>query len=106
VHLFDIYKKANALGIDCRFRSVVFSKKEYEKLSKELKSYKVRWQRGMITDFTWTRTKPCPAREKVFVVYWDGTLVPCCRMINGPDESICLHCREIGDNIPIKNKLI
>jgi len=104
--LTDLYFSANySYNIDCRFRSMVFSKEEYEQLNEKLKGYKVRWQRGMIYDPDWKRDVPCPAREKVCVIYWDGTKVPCCRMNNRADEKICIHCREVQDDMPIPFKL-
>lgn len=104
-HLKSLYKLGNKQGIDLRFRSVVFSQEEHERLDKELEGFKVRWQRGMITDKTWTRDCKCPAREKVFVIYWDGTEVMCCRMTNSNDQNLCVNCREV-QGVDIKEKLV
>jgi len=133
-HLYDMYDYANHIGLDCYFRSVVFSKTEYLDIYSKLKDKKVNWQRGMIHDDSKIRNLDCPAIDKNFIIYWDGTIVPCCQVgdneivygnvlscntstINlkirelhryiksGTMPSICRHCFEVNCNIPIKYKL-
>ena len=78
--LHNLYYISNDLGIDTWFRSVVFSKEEYDSLKKELEDYSVRFQRGAYFDFDKKRNKSCSAIERLFVIQWDGKIVPCCFM--------------------------
>ena len=121
VKLIVYYTQANKLGIDCRFRCVVQNSAEYTYLSYWLKDYKIRWQRLMIRSDK-IRTEKCPAKEKVCVVLWDGTVVPCCSVINKEivygkvgeelnmelnelENEYCLGCGEVDEEIPVKFKL-
>ena len=121
VKLVVFYIQANKLGIDCRFRCVVQNSAEYIYLSYWLKDYKVRWQRLMIRSDK-IRTQKCPAKDKVMVVLWDGTVVPCCGIINKEivygkvgeelnmefnelENEYCRNCFEVEDDIPIRKKL-
>lgn len=79
-HLKNLYFASRSFGIDTWFRSVVFSKEEYDSLRGELKGYNVRFQRGMYFDFNRKRDKACTAIEKIFIINWDGTITPCCSM--------------------------
>jgi len=74
------YHISNGLGIETWFRSVVFSKEEYDELKDELKDYNVKFQRGMYFDFFKKRYKSCRAIKNLFVIQCDGTIVPCCAM--------------------------
>jgi len=129
--LIYIYRLANFIGLECQFRTVVFSKVEYDYLSGVLKDYQVRWQRGMLHLPDKIRTHDCPAIDRVFVVYWDGTVVPCCQVSNGElvyghvnDKDItkkikkgveeihnnmftgvCRHCFEVEFEGPVRYKL-
>ena len=78
--LHNLYWISKDLGIETWFRSVVFSKEEYDDLKNEVKGYDVKFQRGMYFDFNKKRDKPCSAIEKIFVINWDGVIVPCCCM--------------------------
>jgi hypothetical protein len=66
------------LGIDTWFRTVIFSKTDYDELKEELKGFKVRFQRGMYFDFNKKRIKPCKAIEMLFIINWNGVITPCC----------------------------
>jgi radical SAM protein with 4Fe4S-binding SPASM domain len=80
--LRNLYWISKDLGIETCFRSVVFSKEEYDELLDEF--YKsgcsVKFQRGMYFDFDRKRDKPCKAIEKIFIINWDGIITPCCAM--------------------------
>jgi len=75
--LKNLYHISNDLGIGTWLRTTVFSKKEYEELKSELNGYNVRFQRGIYLDKTNKRYKPCKVHENIFVIFWDGTIVPC-----------------------------
>ena len=130
VHYIAMYQIANELGLDCRFRTVVNNKGEYDYLHKMLKSFKVRWQRTMIRSKE-VRTSPCEAKKKVCVVLWDGTVVPCCSIVNKEiiygeinntniqekirngiasldnrfNRGYCKFCGEVEEEMPIERKL-
>lgn len=136
-HNIRLYKEAKALNINCWIRSVIFSEKEYkdiEALRKE-ENIRIRYQRGMIYDKNKKRKADCPAIDKNFIIYWDGTVVPCCQVTDNEirygnifnldivDEikegisnihknikikkpyDICKHCFEVNCDIPIRYKL-
>lgn len=119
IHLLVSYKIANTLGIDCRLRCVVSNYAEFDYLQYKLRDFKVRWQRQMVRT---KRTQKCLAKEKVLVIQWDGTVVPCCAVINkeiiygkvGGDidttlneleNEYCLRCGEVEETMPVKFKL-
>ena len=116
------YELANYLGIDCRIRSAVYNKEEYDYLQTILRNVKIRWQRAMIRDETRIRNKDCQARKHVFVILWDGTVVPCCGIVNKEivygvvgkplnmeldvlTNEYCKHCFEVEDKMPVRFKL-
>lgn len=133
-YLKVFYNKSNNLGIDTWFRSVVFSKEEYNNLKDELNDYNVRFQRGVYFDFNKKRDKPCKVIENQFVIQWNGVIVPCCVMYNNQYiygrikeitvnelrleinkfklkndlfslRNCCNHCFEIDINLPLDFKL-
>ncbi len=101
------YEHMNDKGVDCRLRAVVGNKADYHYLSGILGAYKVRWQREMIRDENRIRTKKCQTKNKVFVILWDGTRVPCCHVVNKEDatEEYCRHCFESDADIGVRYKL-
>jgi len=130
--LQSFYHISNGLGIDTWFRSVVFSKEDYDKLKDELDGYNVRFQRGMYFDKNKIRNKPCKAIENLFIIQWDGTIVPCCAMYDNQYtygtiwditvdelkkeidtlkqnllyvENSCSHCFEVDSELPLSFKL-
>ena len=95
---------------------------EYIYLNGELENYKIRFQRAMYQDENRIRTKECKAVNRVMVVLWDGTVVPCCHVINkeityghiddiwliekpGKDNQYCKHCFEVDEKMPVRFKL-
>ena len=121
IHLIKYYIQANQLGIDCRFRCVVGSSAEYIYLRDFLSEYKVRWQRQMIRAKE-PRTQKCLAKTKVMIVLWDGTVVPCCSVINKEiiygkvgeelntelnelENEYCKWCGEVNEEMPVGRKL-
>jgi radical SAM protein with 4Fe4S-binding SPASM domain len=136
-HNIRLFKEANALGLNCWIRSVIFNEKEYEDIKKlqEEENIRIRYQRGMIYDKDKKRTLDCPAIDKNFIIYWDGSVVPCCQVANleicygnifdldiinriykgiknihnsiniGQSYEICKSCFEVNCNIPINYKL-
>lgn len=122
IHLLKWYERMNSNKIDCHLRVVVNNSAEYTYLSYLLDGKKVRWQRAMKHDNQHIRIKPCQAVDKVFVVLWDGTVVPCCHVINKEiilgevDKTVdmhidtmqneyCRNCYEVEDEMPIRRKL-
>jgi sulfatase maturation enzyme AslB (radical SAM superfamily) len=118
IHLLKSYTYANTHGLDCHLRCVVQNSAEYLYLKDLLLDYKVRWQRVMLR--TGKRKEPCQAVNHVFVIQWDGTIVPCCHVINkeitygtlsNPAINItnlndyCNNCSEINEEMPVKWKL-
>lgn len=71
------YHVANNLGIETWFRSVVFSKEEYEDLLDGMDDYYIKFQRGMYFDKDKIRDKPCKSIRNIFVIQWDGKIIPC-----------------------------
>jgi len=120
IDLIGLLKTANVLDIDCRARSVVRNKMEHDYISYLLRECKVRFQRQMIRDSR-LRTEPCQAVGKVLVILWDGTVVPCCHVVNKEivygkvgekidlsldtlKNSYCKHCHEV-DVEEVRRKL-
>lgn len=120
VHLLTSYTYANSHGINCHLRVVVQNSAEHLYLKDLLSDYKVRFQRVMLR--TGKRDKPCEAVNHVFVVLWDGTVVPCCHVINKEitygnlddlaeikpkniDSTYCNSCTEIEEDMPVRFKL-
>lgn len=102
--LHNLYWISKDLGIDTWFRSVVFSKEEYNILKDELMGYSVKFQRGMYFDFDRKRDKPCKAIEKIFIINWDGIITPCCAMydnqyIYGKVEEITVEQLQLQINL-------
>lgn len=133
--VFEAYEIGNNLGIEISLRSVVFSPEEFIKVQDIVGDRRVKWQRGMVNNETVNRTSDCPMIDKLFIIYWDGTVVPCCQVadneivytyvsnrnaaeyINKGIQKIhqginmgsllphCKTCKEIEYNIPIIYKL-
>lgn len=77
--LMNLYHISNDLGIETWFRSVVFSKKEYEDALHGMDDYYIRFQRGIYHDpNSEGRVHDCEIRKKLFIVQWNGIIVPCC----------------------------
>jgi radical SAM protein with 4Fe4S-binding SPASM domain len=134
-HLHELYVSANSLGIDCYFRTVVDSKEDFKYWNDLLYPYKVYYQRCMINDVKKIRTEDCHAVDKLFFIYFDGTVVPCCRVADeeiiygnildkdiirkikigikkihtqlkqNKSSVICQHCFEVDDDMPVDFKL-
>lgn len=134
-HLHGLYAVANSLGIDCRFRTMIYSQEDFKYWNDLLYDYKTRYQRFMISDKKKIRREDCSAIDKLFFVCFDGSVVPCCRVadkeivygnISDQDivskikkgvkrihssiklnkhKEICRHCSEISDDLPIDFKL-
>lgn len=134
-HLLNIYTIANKIDINCHFRTVIFSDEDFKYFSDLLVDCKVRFQRCIINKNESIRTDDCLAIDKLFFVYFDGTVVPCCRVADKEisygkvtdktivkkiktgikkihsnikylkHNSICTHCFEIDSNIPVPYKL-
>lgn len=122
VHLVSMYQLANEIDIDCRFRSVVSNSAEYQYLNSMFKTFKIRWQRTMIRNGKEVRNSHCEAKKKVMIVLWDGTVVPCCSVVNKEitygkvgeklntefnelENPYCLSCHEVKEEMPIRRKL-
>lgn len=122
LHMVAMYQLANENWMDCRFRAVVNNKAEYDYLSAVFKNCKIRWQRAMIRDSRKVRTSTCEAKKKVLVVLWDGTVVPCCSVVNKEivygqvgkrlnftlnelENDYCKSCHEIDEDMPVRRKL-
>lgn len=80
-----LYHRSQKMGIRTYFRSVVFSRSDFNYLKRTFNHvrYLVKFQKGMYNDKSKKNNKKkCKAIEKLFVVQSDGNVVPCCAMIN------------------------
>lgn len=82
LHNMNMYDIAKSYKLNCYFRSVAFNEDDYKYIDSLVGSNKIHWQRGMIKDKTRIRDFDCPAIDKNFIIYWDGTIVPCCPITN------------------------
>jgi len=135
-HLLNIYIIANQIGINCHFRTVIFSTEDFKYFSDLLYDKKVRYQRCIINNLNIIRKHDCAIIDRLFFIYFDGIVVPCCRIAdqeisygkitdinivnkikkgikkihnnikNKEAALICKHCFEIDADIPIPYKLI
>lgn len=134
-HLHSLYDAANSLGINCHFRTLIYSSEDFKYWSRSLYGYKVRYQRRIVDFVEKIRIKDCGVIDKLFFVYFDGVVVPCCKIadkeiiygdITDKDivtkiksgvklihtqiksykhKKVCKHCFEIEDDIPVEFKL-
>lgn len=129
--IFEMYEFGNELGIETSLRSVVFSSEEFHEIQGIIGDRRVKWQRGMINNKTVNRTVDCHMIDKIFIINWDGIVVPCCQAadneiiythifglnaakyvregIQGIHESLpsyCKTCKEIECEMPIIYKLM
>ena len=127
--LKDIYFYSKTIGITTSFRVTVSNKEAYESALSKTRGYAVKWQRLMLFDSNYERKNKCPVINKLFVICWDGTIVPCCQvydnqivygdifinhkillnkiesLYNDQDNSTCKICREVDCDLPIIHKL-
>lgn len=129
-HLIEMYKYARYIGINTSFRSAINNMYEYNSVYSRIPYYNIKWQRMMLFDELYERKDKCPVIEKLFVIYWDGTIVPCCQIYDGQiiygtigenidkimkrvkhfkenhlNYNICNYCKEVEDDMPIPYKL-
>jgi len=81
------YRISKSFEIETYFRTTIFSKEEYKELKFELKGFDTVFQRGMYFDYNKRRSKNCKAIENVFVIQWDGKVIPCCAIYDDKQYS-------------------
>jgi hypothetical protein len=134
-YLFNMYEVGNKYNIETSLRCVVFSNEEYRRVMNivhpRVKLNKVKWQRGMINSKSVTRSLDCSMIDKIFMIQWDGVIVPCCetadneivyghvsyldaadlvrkgiQKIHEELPLYCKTCREVDCDIPVVYKLV
>lgn len=130
-YIKEMYNISVEYGLETSFRAIVRNKKEYDYLLDKIGKYNVKWQRQMLFDPEYERKAQCPIIEKMFVIYWDGTIVPCCQIYDNQiiydyvfhsnrermtkvieyfkehhlKREICQHCMEVQSEMPVPYKL-